>query len=70
MLFKYYDVNGDGVITYEEFVQALREPLRGSRLDAVQRAYAKLDRYDTGSVPSDTLYDNFNCEESEAFTSG
>jgi Ca2+-binding EF-hand superfamily protein len=24
---KYYDVNGDGVISYDEFVNGLREPL-------------------------------------------
>lgn len=35
VLFKYYDVNGDGVVTYDEFLAALREPLRGSRLDVV-----------------------------------
>ena len=39
-LMKYYDIDGDGNITYEEFIRGLREPLTERRLKMVQKAFS------------------------------
>jgi hypothetical protein len=36
---KYYDIDGDGNITYEEFIRGLREPLTERRLKMVEKAF-------------------------------
>jgi hypothetical protein len=36
---KFYDVDGDGNITYEEFIRGLREPLNERRLNIVEKAF-------------------------------
>jgi len=38
-LMKFYDVDGDGNITYDEFVRGLREPLNERRLKIVEKAF-------------------------------
>ena len=38
-LMKYYDVDGDGNITYEEFIRGLREPLNERREKMVRKAF-------------------------------
>jgi Ca2+-binding EF-hand superfamily protein len=37
---KYYDVDGDGNICYEEFIRGLREPLNERRAKIVEKAFA------------------------------
>ena len=59
-LFKYYDVNQDGKISYEEFLKAIREPLSGRRLDVVERAFSGLDHDNHGYVLIEDLFDAFN----------
>jgi Ca2+-binding EF-hand superfamily protein len=41
-LMKYYDVNGDGHLSYEEFIKVLREPLNSRRAAIVDKAWAHL----------------------------
>jgi Ca2+-binding EF-hand superfamily protein len=36
---KFYDVDGDGNITYEEFIRGLRDPLNQRRLNIVEKAF-------------------------------
>jgi len=38
-LVKYYDVDGDGSITYDEFISGLKEPLSERRLAMVTKAF-------------------------------
>jgi Ca2+-binding EF-hand superfamily protein len=45
---KFYDVNGDGNISYEEFLSGLREELTERRLNMVQKAFASLDKDGSG----------------------
>ena len=47
---KYYDIDGDGNITYEEFLRGLREPLNDRRLKMVQKAFAQMDKDCSGKV--------------------
>ncbi len=47
---KYYDVDGDGNITYEEFLRGLREPLNERRTFMVRKAFQRIDFDNSGKV--------------------
>lgn len=42
-LIKYYDVNGDGQISYDEFIRGLRDDLTPRRAAMVDKAFKILD---------------------------
>ena len=69
-LFKYFDLNQDGNISYEELLRAIREPLTGRRLEVVERAFASLDHHNHGFVRIEDLFEAFNVSQSEDFLSG
>jgi len=43
-LFKHYDVNRDGTISYEEFVRGLREPMNARREKVALKAFTSVAR--------------------------
>lgn len=47
---KYYDLNNDGSVCYEEFISGMRDELTPRRKNMVLKAFAMLDRSGTGSV--------------------
>jgi len=47
---KYYDVDGDGNITYEEFLRGLRDELNERRKHMVTKAFAIMDRDNSGNI--------------------
>mmetsp|Transcript_29256 Transcript_29256/g.21780 ORF Transcript_29256/g.21780 Transcript_29256/m.21780 type:complete len:80 (+) Transcript_29256:58-297(+) len=47
-LMKYYDIDGDGNVSYEEFLRGLREELTERRRVMVQKAFGILDRDGSG----------------------
>ena len=47
-LLKWYDINGDGKIGYEEFLSGLKEDLTERRLVMVKKAFSRLDRDGSG----------------------
>lgn len=47
---KYYDVDGDGNVSYEEFLRGLRDELTPRRRVMVDKAYAMLDRDGSGQL--------------------
>uniref|UniRef100_A0A7S3J5C4 EF-hand domain-containing protein n=1 Tax=Euplotes harpa TaxID=151035 RepID=A0A7S3J5C4_9SPIT len=47
---KYYDIDGDGNISYEEFVRGLREELTERRKNMVNRAFALMDKDGSGKI--------------------
>lgn len=49
-LMKYYDIDGDGNISYEEFVRGLREELSERRKNMVNRAFALMDKDGSGKI--------------------
>jgi Ca2+-binding EF-hand superfamily protein len=49
-LMKYYDVDGDGNITYEEFIRGLREPLSERRANMVESAFNLMDKDNSGKL--------------------
>lgn len=49
-LFKYYDINGDGSIGYEEFLNGLRDDLNQRRKNMVLKAFAMMDKDGSGVI--------------------
>ena len=47
---KFYDLDGDGNISYDEFLSGLREPLNDRRLNMVKKAFAMLDNNGSGEI--------------------
>lgn len=47
---KYYDINQDGNVGYEEFLNGLRDDLSPRRKDMVLKAFAMLDKDGSGIV--------------------
>lgn len=59
-MMKFYDVDGDGNITYEEFIRGLRDPLSERRKNMVNKAFALIDRDNSDQITIadiDVLYD-------------
>lgn len=59
-LMKFYDVDGDGNITYEEFIRGLKDPLTERRKAMVDKAFALIDRNNSGTITVadiDAIYD-------------
>ena len=57
---KHYDVDGDGNITYEEFIRGLRDPLTERRKAMVDKAFELIDRNNSGTITIadiDAIYD-------------
>ena len=52
---KFYDLDGDGSVSYDEFLSGLREPLNERRLNMVKKAFAMLDRTGNGSITVDEI---------------
>ena len=47
---KYYDVDGDGSITYEEFLNGLRDELTERRYSMVEKAWNIMDKDKSGRI--------------------
>ena len=57
---KFYDVDGDGNISYDEFLSGLREELSERRVNMVKKAFAILDTDGSGQIKVndiDGIYD-------------
>ena len=57
---KFYDIDSDGNIGYEEFLRGLREPLNERRLKIVKSAFQLLDKSGEGVITVadiDAVYD-------------
>ena len=49
-LMKYYDINADGSISFDEFMSGLKDELSERRLNMVKKAFARLDRDQSGMI--------------------
>ena len=57
---KFYDVNGDGNISYDEFLSGLREELSARRVNMVKKVFSMLDTDGSGKIEVkdiDGIYD-------------
>ena len=49
-LMKFYDIDGDGNIGFEEFLNGLKEDLSPRRLNMVKKAFMMLDKDNSGQI--------------------
>jgi Ca2+-binding EF-hand superfamily protein len=49
-LFEYFDVDGSGTISYDEFIRAIRGPMNMARKKIVAEAFKKLDADGNGWI--------------------
>jgi len=69
-LMKYYDVDGDGNITYEEFIRGLRDPLTERRKNMVEKAFALVDRSNNGAISIEDIDAIYDVSKSPEFIDG
>jgi len=54
---KFYDVDGDGNVSYDEFLSWLREELSERRVNMVKKAFMMLDKDSSGKITvSDVIH--------------
>jgi calcyphosin len=69
-LFKYFDKNLDGSVSYDEFLRALKGDLNDSRKRIIEQAYRKLDKNGNGTVTIDDLKNLYDVSFHPDFRSG
>jgi Ca2+-binding EF-hand superfamily protein len=52
---KYYDVDGSGSITYDEFTRGMRDDLTDRRLAMTKKAFIMMDRDKSGTITKEDL---------------
>lgn len=69
-LFKYYDVNGDGKVSVEEFLRGLRDQLTERREAMVWRAFELMDRDGSGQVEAKDVAHLYDVSQHREFIEG
>ena len=54
-MIKYYDVDGDGNVGYEEFLSGLKDSLNARKQAMVDRAFAILDKNGSGCIQASDI---------------
>ena len=67
---KFYDLDGDGSITYDEFLSGLRDPLNERRLNMVKKAFAMLDKNGSGVITVSDIAGIYDVSQNPEFLEG
>ena len=67
---KYYDIDGDGNISYEEFLRGMRDPLTARKKDMVDRAFALLDKDGSGVINGGDIAHLYDVSHHKEFKEG
>jgi Ca2+-binding EF-hand superfamily protein len=70
LIFKSFDEDGNGRISYDEFMRELRGALTGERMSVVRRAFNAIDRGSTGKVALDDLCRAYNAKADHRVLNG
>ena len=66
-LMKYYDVDNDGNISYEEFLRGLRDDLSERRAAMVKKAFDLLDKDGSGRVTVGDIREIYDVRQNQDF---
>lgn len=69
-LMKYYDIDGDGNITYEEFLRGMRDELTERKKAMVEKAFKILDKDGSGKITVQDVINIYNVQQHPDFISG
>ena len=69
-LMKFYDIDGDGNITYEEFIRGLRNPLSERRAKIVKAAFALMDKDGSGKITIKDIAQIYDVSQNQDFIDG
>lgn len=69
-LMKYYDINQDGNITYEEFLNGLKDPLTPRREAMVKKAFAMMDKSGDGYLSIQDIEGIYDVSKNPEFLEG
>ena len=69
-LMKYYDVNQDGNVSYDEFLNGLKDELTERRLNMVKKAFAMMDKNGGGSIQIDDIANIYDVSMNPDFLEG
>lgn len=69
-LMKHYDLDGDGQISYYEFIKGMREPLNERKQKVVDLAYSQLDRFGAGFIKVSEMRVRYDASKHPEVTSG
>lgn len=67
---KYYDVDGDANISYDEFLSGLKDELTERRVNMVKKAFARLDIDGSGRVTIKDIIDIYDVSMNPEFLEG
>ena len=67
---RFYDVDQDGNITYEEFIRGLRDPLTERRKNMVEKAFNLIDRTNNGAISIDDIDAIYDVSQNQDFIDG
>ena len=70
ILFSKFDANGDGTISYDEFLRSIRGPMNMARKKMVAQAYKKLDKDGNGWVDINDLRGVYKADKHPDVKSG
>lgn len=69
-LLKYYDIDGDGNVSYEEFLRGLREELTERRARMVQKAFNMMDKNGSGKIDINDIIGIYDVSMNPDFIEG
>ena len=69
-LMKYYDVNQDGSVSFDEFISGMKDELSERRLNMVKKAFSRLDRDQSGKIQINDLIGIYDVSQNPDFLEG
>ena len=67
---KHYDIDGDGNISYEEFLRGMRDPLTARKKEMVERAFTLMDKDGSGVVNGEDIAHLYDVSHHKEFKEG